>query len=101
MVWVDNGDIVYSFHCYTIYTTVGNNRILVIVDTGGTAPVLRLDATGGILKVGLFARLFCEKFIFLGVVTQCLHINPQDSRQNAAFFIRSKVAGVALFLLQR
>ena len=63
--------------------------------------MLRLDAAGAILRLGLLARLFCEKFIFLGVVTQSLHINPQDSRQNAAFFIFSQMTSVALFLLQR
>ena len=45
--------------------------------------MLRLDAAGAILRLGLLARLFCEKFIFLGVVTQSLHINQQNTRQGA------------------
>lgn len=46
---------------------------------------MRRDAAGAILRTGLLARLFCEKFIFLGVVTQRLYVDPQHSRQNAAF----------------
>ena len=71
-----------------------------VLDTGGTVSVLQLIAAGGILKVGLFARLFCEKFIFLGVVTQSLHINQQNTRQGALAVLEfADVDGVALILI--
>ena len=62
--------------------------------------MLRLDAAGAILRFGLLARLFCEKFIFLGVVTQSLHINQQNTRQGALAVLEfADVDGVALILI--
>ena len=46
---------------------------------------LRLNTAGDILKIGLFVCLLLEKVIFLSVVTQRLYVDPQHSRQNAAF----------------
>ena len=64
--------------------------------------MLRLDAAGAILRLGLLARLFCEKFIFLGVVTQSLHINQQNTRQGALAVLEfADVDGIALFLIDR
>lgn len=63
---------------------------------------MRLDAAGAILRTGLLARLFCEKFIFLGVGTQSLYINQQNTRQGTfAVLDLAEVDSVALFLLQR
>ena len=70
------------------------------MDTGGTVSVLRLDAAGGILKISLFTRLLCKELVLLSVDTQGLYVDSQYSRQVAALFVRSQVAGVALFLLQ-
>jgi len=62
--------------------------------------VLRLDAAGAILRTGLLARLFCEKFIFLGVVTQRLYINQQNTRQGTfAVLDLAEVNGIALILI--
>ena len=47
--------------------------------------MLRLDAAGAILKIGLFVYLLLEKVIFLGIVMQRLYVDSQYSRQNAAF----------------
>ena len=62
--------------------------------------MLRLDAAGAILRMGLLARLFCEKFIFLGVVTQSLYINQQNTRQGTfAVLDLAEVNGIALILI--
>ena len=47
--------------------------------------MLRRDAAGAILKIGLFVYLLLEKVIFLGIVMQRLYVDSQYSRQNAAF----------------
>lgn len=63
---------------------------------------MRLDAAGAILRMGLLARLFCEKFIFLGVVTQSLHINQQNTRQGTLAVLEfADVDGIALVLIDR
>lgn len=52
--------------------------------------------------MGLLARLFCEKFIFLGVVTQSLHINQQNTRQGTLAVLEfADVDGIALVLIDR
>lgn len=64
--------------------------------------MLRLDAAGAILRTGLLARLFCEKFIFLGVVTQSLYINQQNTRQGTLAVLEfAEVNGIALVLIDR
>ena len=46
--------------------------------------MLRRDAAGAILKIGLFVCLLLEKVIFLGIVMQRLYVDSQCSRQNLA-----------------
>lgn len=61
---------------------------------------LRLNTAGDILKIGLFVCLLLEKVIFLGVVTQRLYINQQNTRQGTfAVLDLAEVNGIALILI--